>query len=355
MLFDKKNIYYYLIAFSLIVCANFFGEKLKSYFDEKNDEYELIQNYLLNDETHLEGVKRKPKIWIHTKYEMNARKWKDFYSRNTTDLNQPYIYLTLQTIIDQCSDDFNICLIDDETFSKIIPNWDIDLPSVTEPVKSNMREFAMMQLLYIYGGMIVPNTFICNQNLAMLYEKGTANNKPFIIENVDHTCNIMKHKKKRLFSPNMFFMGAKKKDPTIKKLMEVIKYKNKHFHFNSEYKFLGDTSEWCSQAIDDAKMNLIDGQYIGVKTTKFKPVFIENLMEEETLALNPDRYGLYIPGDQILSRVKFQWFAVMPIRDIFNTNMYVSKQLIKILGENYVKDTMDEYSANKPERVMITI
>jgi hypothetical protein len=181
------------------------------------------------------------------------------------------------------------------------------------------------------------------------------NNKPFIVENVDRTCNMLKHKKKRLFSPNTFFMGAKKKDPVIKELMEVIKNKNKHFHFNSEYKFLGDTTEWCTQAVDDNKMNLIDGQYIGVKTVQQKPVFIENLMEEENLALNVDRYGLYIPGDQILNRVKFQWFAVMPVKDLFNTNMYVSRQLIKVLGENYVSNEIDEYSAAKPERVMITI
>ena len=49
----------------------------------------------------------------------------DFHSRNTNNLNQPYLHLTIQSIIDHCSNDFHICLIDDDSFSKLIPEWDI--------------------------------------------------------------------------------------------------------------------------------------------------------------------------------------------------------------------------------------
>ena len=39
----------------------------------------MIKLYLLNDSP-LYG-QNKPKIWIHSKYELNARKWRDFQSR----------------------------------------------------------------------------------------------------------------------------------------------------------------------------------------------------------------------------------------------------------------------------------
>ena len=39
MLLDSKNIYYYLIGFSLIVFVNFFGTKLKDYFEDKGFEF----------------------------------------------------------------------------------------------------------------------------------------------------------------------------------------------------------------------------------------------------------------------------------------------------------------------------
>ena len=54
MLLDRKNIYYYLFAFSLIVLANYFGSKFKTYLAEKNDEYDMIKKYLLNDDNKLQ-------------------------------------------------------------------------------------------------------------------------------------------------------------------------------------------------------------------------------------------------------------------------------------------------------------
>lgn len=123
----------------------------------------MIKNYLLN-ESPLYGYNR-PKLWIHSKYEINSRKWKDFYSRNTTDLNQDYIHLTIKTIINHCGEDFNICLIDDDSFGKLLPNWDVDLMNMAEPRKSNYRAMGMAQLIYVYGGMTLPNSFVCLKNL----------------------------------------------------------------------------------------------------------------------------------------------------------------------------------------------
>ena len=144
-MFSSNQITQYLMLFGVIIVAGYFGNSFNQKFQNK-DEYDLIKQYLLN-ESPLYGFNR-PKLWIHSKYEVNARKWKDFYSRNTTDLNQPYIHLTIKTIINHCGNDFNICLIDDDTFSKLIPTWDIDLSNIAEPKKSQYRELGMMQLIY---------------------------------------------------------------------------------------------------------------------------------------------------------------------------------------------------------------
>ena len=48
-LFDSKNINHYLFAFGLIMVASFFGNRFKQAFDTKDDEYEMIRKYLLND------------------------------------------------------------------------------------------------------------------------------------------------------------------------------------------------------------------------------------------------------------------------------------------------------------------
>jgi hypothetical protein len=335
MAFSSNNILLYTIGAASIIIASYVVTKYKKTL-EPDDEYDMIRKYLLNDSP-LYGYNR-PKLWIHTKYEINSRKWKDFYSRNTVDLNQPYIHLTIKTIIDHCGDDFNICLIDDETFSKLIPSWDIDLMSVAEPMKSHFRQLGMAQLVYFYGGMVVPNSFICTQNLKDLYDANTTNGKPFVAEANNNTMNVRDQKRRLLFIPDMYFMGAQRNDPVIKELIEYLKQLNRNPHFSSESDFVGSVSQWLLQAVNNMHINLVGGELIGIKTDDRKAILLDNLMEEQYLKINCRSVGIYIPADEILTRPKFQWFAVLPAEDILNTNMIVSKYL-----KSSIIDSTSEY------------
>ena len=292
---------------------------------ENNDDDDLIKKYLLNDSP-LYGFD-KPKIWVHTKYEQNARKWKSFYSRNTTDLNQPYIHLTVKTIINHCGNDFNVCLIDDEVFSKLIPTWDIDISSLAEPMKTHYRQIGLLNLVYYYGGMVVPNSFICLKNLKGLYEEGTRGNKPFICENVNHAVNLKKHSQRLVFIPDLYFFGSLKNNDTIKEAIEYLKNRNMSPHFTSEFEFLGDTQEWFLKASQKEEIHLIGGEMVGVKKMDRKAITVDDLMEENYLDVNPNTFGIYIPEDEILKRVKYQWFAVMDSNQLLETRTIVAKYL----------------------------
>jgi hypothetical protein len=346
-MFESKNAFYYVFAIGIVFVTSFLANKVKTNLND-DDEDAMIKKYLLN-ESPLYGFNR-PKIWIHTKYEVNARKWKSFYSRNSTDLNQPYIHLTIKTIINHCGDDFNICLIDDETFSKLIPSWDIDLSTVAEPMKTHIRQIGLVSLVYYYGGMVVPNSFLCIKNLKGLYQEGIANNCAFVCENVNHTLNLAKHPQKMLFSPDLSFFGATKNDPTMKLLMDYLKTRTQNPHFTSEIEFLGDTTEWCSLAIRDQKMNLIGGELIGVKTKKNKPILVDDLMEENFLDLNTATYGIYIPEDEILKRVRYQWFSVMSTQQLLDTNIILSKYL-----KASIVDSTSEYTRSTEKRSVTAI
>jgi hypothetical protein len=345
---NTKNVAYYIAAFGVLAVVSYYANKYTKTLDEPSDEYDLIRKYLLNDSP-LYGHNR-PKIWIHTKYEINSRKWKDFYSRNTTDLNQPYIHLTIKTIIDHCGDDFNICLIDDQTFSKLIPSWDIDLNTVAEPMRSHFRELGLLQLVYFYGGMVVPNSLVCLKNLKSFYDDATNGNRPFICENINHNVNIAKQKHKMLFVPDLYFYGALKNDPTIKELIEYLKKRNMLPHFTSETDLLGDTSNWCIGAINLQKINLVGGEMIGVKTDDRKTILLEDLMEEGFLNLRKDAVGIYIPAEEILNRTKYQWFAVMPAEQLLKTNMIISKYLMAS-----IVDTTDEYKKSTEIKSIVSI
>jgi hypothetical protein len=350
-MFNSKIMNHYLIAIVLIGLATYVGNQIKERLDTtEKDEYEMIKKYLLNDSP-LYGY-NKPKLWIHSKYEVNARKWKDFYSRNTTDLNQPYIHLTIKSIINHCGNDFHICLIDDETFSKLIPSWNIDLTKIAEPFRSQYRQLGLCELIYYYGGMVVPNSFLCMKNLKPLYENGILYGNPFVCENVNRTMNHVANSKggKLLFVPDISFMGAKKNDPTVLEMVKYLKTRSQNPHSTNEYEFLGDTSYLALSFINSQKMNLVGGEMIGVKTQQRKPLLIEDIMEEDFLDLSPNCYGIYIPEDEILKRPKYQWFAVMEISQLLNTNMAITKYM-----QASIVDTLDEYSKTTEIKSVISI
>jgi hypothetical protein len=348
MLFDRKNIYHYLFAFSLILTASYVGNKFKQNFVNNNDEYELIKKYLLNDSP-LYGF-NKPKIWIHSKYDINARKWKDFQSRNTTNLNQPYLHITIQSIIDHCGDDFHICLIDDETFSKLIPDWDIDVSTLAEPMKTRFRELGLLQLIYYYGGMVVPDSFLCLKNLRGFYNEGLFGGHPFVSESINRTTNLVEQKNRMLFLPNIYFVGSNKNDSVILDLIKYLKQRNQSPHFTSQIEFLGDTSQWLIKSIRNQKMNLVGGETIGIKTSKRKQILLENLMEEQYLDLDKNCYGIYIPADEILKRTKYQWFAVLDKAEIMQSNLAIVKYM-----KSSIVDANDEYYKSTTIKNVITL
>uniref|UniRef100_A0A6C0ATA8 Uncharacterized protein n=1 Tax=viral metagenome TaxID=1070528 RepID=A0A6C0ATA8_9ZZZZ len=347
MIFTSKNISYYLVTFAIILGSSYLIGKYTQAF-ESNDEYEMIRKYLLNDSP-LYGYNR-PKLWIHTKYEINSRRWKDFYSRNTTDLNQPYIHLTIKTIIDHCGDDFNICLIDDQSFSKLLPSWDIDLANVAEPMKEHFRELGLCQLIYFYGGMVVPNSLVCLRNLKDFYDTAYSTNMPFVCENINRNVNNLKQKHKMLFVPDLYFFGAAKNDPTMLELVDYLKKRNQSPHFSSEVDFVGDSSQWCLEAINKQKMTLVGGELTGVKTQDRKTILLEDLMEEGFLNMHKSAVGIYIPADEVLRRPKYQWFAVLPSEQILKSNMIISKYLMAS-----IVDTTSEYSKSNEIQSVVSI
>ena len=122
-----------ILIFMLIVLGilyNRFEEKRLR--EEEYNTYETIQNYLLDGTTL--GESKKPILWIHVPYEYNSRQWLSFGSRSSLELNQPYLYLAVQSIIKQCDKSFTICIVDDTSFKRLIPDWNINMTTISEPI-----------------------------------------------------------------------------------------------------------------------------------------------------------------------------------------------------------------------------
>jgi hypothetical protein len=342
----KLSFSHVALTVGLVLMATFVGTSFKQRFSEKEqkDEYHMVKEYLLNPNV-LYG-KNRPKIWIHSQYEVNARKWASFMSRTSTDLNQPYLYLTVQSIIQHNGDDFHICLIDDESFAKLIPSWTIDLSTVPEPMRSRYRENAMLQLLYIYGGMVVPNSFLCLQSLHGLYLQGIAHKTPFMAERIARIPNAPQSKP---FLPDVYFMGATKEDPMLEKLIGLYQSLEEKQHFQSETEFNYTVGQWCKYEVDAGNIQVVDGTLIGIKTSIGKPVLLEDLMSEDYLDIELSvLQGVYIPSKELLRRPKYQYFSILPVEEVLKTNSVLTKyfQIAMVDTNIYNKGGIRKPSSN---------
>jgi hypothetical protein len=93
------------------------------------------------------------------------------------------------------------------------------------------------------------------------------------------------------------------------------------------------------QKILSLPATIVDGRLIGVKTTKNKPILLEDLISENYLDLDEKAYGIYIPAEQILTRPKYQWFAYLSSADVLATNAVITKYLKASAVNEYTKDT----------------
>ena len=289
--------------------------------EESSDIYESIQQYLLDDETL--GKSKKPILWIHVPYEYNSRNWLSFGSRSSFDLNQPYLYLTVRSIIKNCDKSFTICIIDDTSFKRLIPGWNINMTSISEPILSNMRMLGMMKLLYIYGGMQCPISFLCLKDLNELYIKGTRGEKMFVCETVDRNVTSTDVD----FYPNLSFCGAPKECETVRELCNFIQRTASH-DYTADSKFLGEFDKWSKERIHSGKINMIEGVEIGTKTVDEKQIIVDDLMSNNYLDLYQGTYGILIPSEEILNRKKFEWFARMSPKQVMESDTIIGNYIL---------------------------
>jgi hypothetical protein len=333
----------YIILFVIIISLGILYQK---YLEKQSnmieyDNYGEIKKYLLKDKT-LDKSK-KPILWIYIPHEYNSRNWLSFGSRSSNELNQPYLYLTVKTIIKNCDESFKIVLIDDGSFEKLIPNWNINLSLLADPIKGYVRQLAMAKLIYTYGGLNVPISFLCFRDLISLYNKGTNDDTMFVCENYD--TNITSTNK--LFYPDANFMGAKKENDTLKEFINFMEQTISN-DFTAQTKFLGEFDEWTNKKITKGKMRLIRGTDVGIRTIDDEPVTVETLLGDDYIHFYGKMYGIWIPAQTILKRRHYEWFARMSPEQIIDSQFILAKYIVLALAPDSHMGVIEPME-NKPD------
>lgn len=336
MPFKIKNYmnYIYLLIVLMIVWFLYNRYEDKRMREENSENYDSIQKYLLKD-TDL-AKEKKPILWIPITYDYNARNWISFGSRSSFELNQPYMYLTVKSIINQCEESFRICLIDDDSFVKLIPGWSVNMKTISSPVLDYVRSLAIAKLLYIYGGMVVPPSFLCMRDLIELYNMGTGGEKMFVCETVDRNITSTTHE----FYADSSFMGSTKENPAMQELIDFMQRKVSS-DYTAQAEFLGDFNRWCNTRANKGQVKLIPGKLIGTKTMDDTTILVDDLLSNDYIDLYPQAYGIYIPAKEILNRRHYEWFARLSPKQVLESNVIISKYILLASTPDSKKGTIE--------------
>lgn len=313
----------YIVSAGMTMALFMVYQKYKS-MDEEDDEfknYNIVKRYLVSGSSLAKS--KLPILWIYMEYPQNSRWWESFYSRNSNDLNQPYLYLTIKSIIDKCGGHFNICLIDDDTIMNIVPGWSIDIHKAAEPIRDKLRDLAKAYILKYYGGMFIPPSFLCLKNLANMYYSRTSGGKMFIgelqNENITSTFNSVCVSRK--------LIGAHKNNSTIDNYIQYLQYIISS-DYTAESKFEGDADRWLYGKTQDGEINIIHAKHLGAKDSADKDVIIDNLLGNSFIDFDPAAVGIYFPQSQLLNRTTYLWFVRLSAQQAMESDTIIGKLLL---------------------------
>lgn len=212
----------------IILCIGYLFQLILHF--EKHSDDELVEKYLLQQGSlSLLQLGSKPKLWIPFFTDQNRAQsgnyLKSFLDRTPEpgEVQLQILQLTLRTIERHNSEQFQIVLVDDSTFSKVIPSWakqGIELNSAltSQGVKKHLRELGMLMLLYLHGGLVLPASFICTAPLKDTYDEYTENGqKPFFAESSQGGMSAK-------LAPGMRVMGSAPGHYLVKEMMEHLVY-----------------------------------------------------------------------------------------------------------------------------------
>ena len=268
----------------------------------------------------------KPKIWIYLKNEINSYKWINFGSRNSKDLNKDYLELTLTSIINKCGNDFDILLINNNSFELLLNDWKIDLDKLSTPLKDSYIMYGLIKLLNKYGGFIIEPNTIMFKSLLPLYDNILKTNKPVIGEfnNNNSIDNYIKN-----LMQNIKFLGSNKENKLLIDLERLI-MNNILYDYTNESILKNILNKWIYNCIVDNKIKYLDGKYIGTKDINNNIIYLEDLMSDSFLNLHSNIYCLNIPDNELTKRNKYNWFIYLDKKSILESRTNIGKYLLLV-------------------------
>ena len=204
----------------------------------------------------------------------------------------------------------------------MLPSWKYEpLSTLADPIKTELRHLGFLQLVHYYGGVLVPDSFLCQKSLLPWYQ--STKQSPCIAERLNRTLT----NSDQVFIPSPYFLSAHKNNEIIRAWISEyeLQFDNAAHCVASAESALITHPESTSQMVQQGKIAVLDGERIGIKQPNGKPILLEDLLTENYLNLSTNIYGIYIPADEILVRTNWKWFAYMSEEQILSSNTILAK------------------------------
>jgi hypothetical protein len=306
----------------ILAVSSYLYNKFQTY--EKSvkcrEDRDAIAKYLLS--TNNEYSASKPNLWIHIPDEYNARCWQSWGSRSSTTVNQPFIGLTVGSIINKCSNEFNICAVSDHNISELLPCWHVDLTQIGDPVKSKMRDLAMAKLIFKFGGLIVPCNFVCQRSLRPAYDTAFITTGAIVFPQLNTTAAI---RDEIVLSDK--FLGCRPNCKVIGELIELLQNIASDDQTEASI-FEGRVFKWLNDAREKNLITCISPTKCGVIDENEKVVTVDRLMNDEFIPFSDNCYGIILPRKALLERKTYSWFSVLSAVDSVMVNNCIGKLLL---------------------------
>jgi len=220
-------------------------------------------------------------------------------------------------------------MIDDNTFEKIIPGWSVEMSLIPDPIKTKIRQLALAKILYYYGGMVLPPSFLCFKSLLPMYTEGVKNDSMFVSEmfSRNSVSSLVD------FFPSSKIMGCEKNCGRMEEYvnhLEILVSTD----FTNESNFVGECERWLFSELrkyrdkKSNKLKLIKSEIFGLKDKNGHAVTIENLLGNTYIHFSKESHGLYIPSDEIILRSKYEWFCRLSPKQVLHSETILGKLIL---------------------------
>lgn len=296
---------YLLLFIVLFVFLNYhyYKQKKRDFVEKRRKEELSLDDFFYHPEQLSKSKRRK--IWVYIPLEKNARQWESFGSRTSTHLNLSVVNLCIKSIIDWCSQTYDIILFTDQDISEILKSK-LDLSTFSGDVLEKQRQLYILEILYEYGGILLPPTLYMRNN----FKKQDVLDRWYVCDQLN-TSNESTSKT----LPSIVITGAPAKDPELREYIDYLAKDPKE--------------EYTCNYFKSKSIFTLDGSLFGMKNILGDPVTLDDLMSDKKLKLPDYNIGLYMPCRELLDRTLYQWFCKMSEKQVLETHCAFSYYMLE--------------------------